>query len=473
MPRTGSGPMTTIAIDLNDAGIVAVGRDGRLESGDRLVPGYAAVDDGAPVFGAQAYRRLRLTPRAIHRFFWHEMSAAPMALVAGPFSTSVDLVHAHLKSLWQRWSAGVDAVILVVPANWSNNQLGLLLGIAEELGMPVIGLVDRAVAATRCRYGVDTLWHIDLSLHDATVTRLGQEGACAVVDRQTIDGIGAERLRRAGVEYIAAQFLTRTRFDPLHDATTEQALYDGFDAWMSALQREPAVTVTLEQGGDKYAVDVERDGLARVLADSCEPIWQHMRGRMPVDAQAVIQVSDRFAGLPGLVAALDRLPRVKTYILEPDAAARGALARAGEFQSSADGVPLKTSLRWDRADVEVTVARPASPATAGAPTHILYGERVYRIGSRALSVGADLAPGEYGICLAAGVGGVSRRHCQIEAGPEGLQLIDHSRFGTRLNGHVIERSATLQAGDVIGIGTPPVELRVVAEAAAPERDDGA
>jgi len=465
--------MTTIAIDLNDAGIVAVGRDGPLDSGDRFAPGYAAVDGGAPVFGARAYRRLRLTPRDIHRFFWREMSAAPMALAAGPFSTSADLVQAHLKSLWQRWSDGVDAVILVVPAHWSNDQLGLLLGIAEELDMPVIGLVDRAVAATRCRYGVDTLWHIDLSLHDATVTRLGQDGACAVLDRQTIDGVGAERLRRAGVEYIAAQFLTRTRFDPLHDATTEQALYDGFDAWLRALQRESAVTVTLERGGDSYAVDVERDGLARVLADGCEPLWQQLRGRLPADAQAVIQVSDRFAGLPGLVAALDRLPRVTTYILEPDAAARGALARAGEFRRAADGVPLKTSLRWDRADVAVAAARPAARATAGAPTHVLYGEHVYRIASRPLCVGADLAPGEYGIGLPAGAGGVSRRHCHIEAGPEGLQLIDHSRFGTRLNGHVIDGSAILAAGDVIGIGTPPVELRVVAEAAAPERDDGA
>lgn len=444
---------TTIAIDLNDAGIVALGRDGRLGPDGRDVPGYAAVSDGASIFGARAYRRLRLTPHDIHRLFWREMSA--------------DLVHAHLQSLWQQWSDGVDAVILVVSANWSSEQLGLLLGIADELGMPVIGLVDRAVAATRCRYGADTLWHIDLTLHDATVTRLAQNGACSVLDRQAIDGVGIERLRRAGVEHIARQFLDHTRFDPLHDAATEQALYDGLEPWLRALQRERAVTVSLDKGDETYAVDIERATLARVLADACEPIWQQLRGCLPVDRQAAVQVSDRVAALPGLVATLARLPRVTTFILESDAAVRGALARAGEFQPSGDGVPLKTSLRWDRPDVEVT-ASPGAPASAHAPTHILYGERVYRIASRPLCIGADLGAGEYGIRIAAGIAGISRRHCQVEAGPEGLRLIDHSRFGTRLNGHVIEQSAILQAGDVISVGTPPVELRVVAEATEPD-----
>ena len=45
-------------------------------------------------------------------------------------------------------------------------------------------------------------------------------------------------------------------------------------------------------------------------------------------------------------------------------------------------------------------------------------------------------------------------------------VFDHSRFGTWLNGHRIEGAALVQAGDVLSLGSPPVELRLLAEAQA-------
>ena len=48
-----------------------------------------------------------------------------------------------------------------------------------------------------------------------------------------------------------------------------------------------------------------------------------------------------------------------------------------------------------------------------------------------------------------------------------LRLITFSGvYGTRLNGHAIDGSAVLQAGDVISIGSPPREFRVAIEVSA-------
>jgi pSer/pThr/pTyr-binding forkhead associated (FHA) protein len=58
---------------------------------------------------------------------------------------------------------------------------------------------------------------------------------------------------------------------------------------------------------------------------------------------------------------------------------------------------------------------------------------------------------------------VSRRHCSVEKDAGRIILRDHSRYGTRLNGHLIDGSAVLQAGDVIAIGNPSREFRVVLE----------
>jgi predicted component of type VI protein secretion system len=42
-------------------------------------------------------------------------------------------------------------------------------------------------------------------------------------------------------------------------------------------------------------------------------------------------------------------------------------------------------------------------------------------------------------------------------------LHDQSRYGTLLNGHRIEGSAVLQAGDVLSIGQPALDFDLIAE----------
>jgi pSer/pThr/pTyr-binding forkhead associated (FHA) protein len=57
--------------------------------------------------------------------------------------------------------------------------------------------------------------------------------------------------------------------------------------------------------------------------------------------------------------------------------------------------------------------------------------------------------------------GVSRRHCEISAINGRCVVTDHSRYGTYLNGHRIDGSAALQVGDVLRVGTPGIELRMI------------
>jgi hypothetical protein len=467
--------MTTIAIELNDAALVAYGSNGMLGIDAGREPGYAAVNDGLPCFGSAAFCQARLRPRNTWNRFWREISSAPLPAAVGPCATSADLVHAHLQSLWNGWSDGVTGVIFVVPGYWSQEQLGLLLGIAEELAIPVIGMVDATVAATRCHYEADDLLDIDVSLHDLTVTRVRQDGGVSLDIRKSIDGIGIERLERVCVEHIATCFLRQTRFDPLHDANSEQALYDRLGEWLRLLQRSDSVTATLERGGEEYQVRVKRDDLVAALTTFIEPLMQQVRSRLTAGQTVAVQVSDRLAGFPGIIDAFARIPQVMTFVLEPAAAARGALSRSGQFVKGNGGVTFKTTLQWDLAAAEMTLTgnSVSSEQSQDDPTHILHRGRVYRIGHKPLQIGSELVQGEYGIRLSADHEGVSRRHCSVLSGANGMELVDHSRFGTRLNGHVIDKSAVLRTGDTIGVGKPSVDLRIVTECTARDSSDGA
>ena len=100
-----------------------------------------------------------------------------------------------------------------------------------------------------------------------------------------------------------------------------------------------------------------------------------------------------------------------------------------------------------------------------AATHLLAGHRAWRLGAEALTIGTGVTAGEHGVLLEAGLRGVSRHHCTVRTENGALMLFDHSRFGTLLNGHRVDAAAVLKTGDVISLGTPPVELRLIAEVA--------
>ena len=301
------------------------------------------------------------------------------------------------------------------------------------------------------------------------------DGGASIDGRQSIGGIGIERLERVCVEHIAALFLQQTRFDPLHDAASEQALYDRLGGWLRSLQRSGSIVATLERGGEEYEVRVKRGDLAAVLQSSVEPLMQQLRSRLTSGRTVAVQVSDRLAGFPGIIDAFDGMTGVATFVLGPAAAPRGALSRAGQFAGGNGGVTFKTSLQWDQAAAGIAVSdRVERTVQSGdVPTHVLYAGRVFRLGPEPLTIGCEIANGEYGIRLPAGHEGVSRRHCSIRVGQNGTELIDHSRFGTRLNGHVIDKSAVLRAGDTIGIGEPSVDLVIVTESTPEHTGDDA
>lgn len=462
--------MSLFAIDLNDAAITVVGRDGIALAEQGYVPGYAAVVDGRLLFGADAWKESRLHPRSTSNEYWREFTEAPMAREFGGCESSADLAHRHLDALLAGLPSRPSAALIIVPPNWSTRQLGLLLGIAEDIALPIRGLVDPAVAATRGEYAGQRLLHIDGDLHSSTITQLDQDGRVSLAARQAVQQVGIMQLERVCATFIAGRFLQSTRFDPAHDARSEQYLFDNLYAWIRDINRQEEVGLTIEFGDNEFGTTMRRAELAEKIAGAFEPVARQIRSSVGSGEQVAIQVSARLAEFPGVVEALAKLPQASVFVLEQAAGAIGALQREKFFAPAGGGVGLTTSLPWDRA-VAASQASSAQEDFAPEvvePTHVFYGGNVYRLTTAPFNIGVELAAGEYGLQLGASLGGVSRRHCSIRRGQNGVELADHSRFGTKLNGHVIDGAVVLQAGDIISIGSPPVQLRLVREIGSPD-----
>ncbi len=448
--------MTRLAIHINDAGITLLNKD-------QIVyrePGFALLGHESLATGNEAFANARIDPRRIQHRFWSELVAEPLKDSGFTHLSAADLVSRQLEQMWRSGGTDVSELNVAVPSYMNSQQLGLFLGIASELKMPVVALVDAAVAATRREYRNAVPVHIDMSLHTTTLTRLTQQGAVQTERAEVLDSCGVYALYDGWLNTVARAFVQQSRFDPLHTAETEQMLVNRLGGWLTEASSSDHVAMELEFSGTAYTAGLESLSLIGTAAPFYQEIASKLRAMFRAEETPAIQVTDRIARLPGLTDMLKARVGGEVFVLEAGATARGALARCRKSADDADGVSLLRRLPWDQAAVEID-QRSSDRLEAGTPTHLLHGHTAHEIGNLALVLGSQEGEEARQITLASDMPGISRRHCSLLKKNGRCVLEDHSRYGTFLNGHRIDGSSVLQAGDVLRVGSPGFEFQLI------------
>jgi hypothetical protein len=445
--------VTLLAAHLNDPGIL-------FTDGERILcrePGFALLGDEGLTTGREAWASASLEPRRIQNRYWADLRAEPLVDNRFRHLTAADLVSKQLEQLWNRVSKPGDRLALAVPGYMNNDNLGLLLGIAMDLDIPVVAMVDAAVAATRRQYINAVPVHVDLALHTAMLTRLLQNGQAQFERGAVVEASGMLNLYDVWLRTIAETFVQQSRFDPLHTAETEQVLQDSILDWLKIASSQDSVPMEVDYRGIKHSAEIE----SLQLVSAAEPVYQNivsnLRALIRAGETPAIQLSDRAARMPGLADTLKARVGGEIFILEPGATARGLVARCSENRPGS-AVTLVRHLPWDQSPVHVDADQEHGAAR---PTHVLVGNSATAIDSSMLVLGTHPAEGERWLDLQQDMPGVSRRHCEIAIANGQCVVTDRSRYGTFLNGHRVDGSAVLQVGDVLRVGTPGVEMRMI------------
>jgi hypothetical protein len=445
--------VTLLAAHLNDAGLL-------FTDGERILcrePGYALLKDDGLVTGREAWASASLEPRRTKNHYWDDLRTAPLADARFQHLTAADLVSRQLETLWQRVAKPGDRLALAVPGYMNTENLGLLLGIAMDLDIPVVAMVDAAVAATRRQYKNAVPVHVDLSLHSTMLTRLQQEGRAQFERSAVVDETGMLDLYGIWLRMIAESFVQQSRFDPLHTAETEQMLQDRMLDWLAIASSRESVPMEIVYRGIAHQAEISSLEFVTAATPVYQNIVSNLRALYRAGETPALQLSDRAARMPGLADTLKARVGGAVFLLEPGATARGLVQRCVESRPGSV-VTLARHLPWDQAAVSVDVG---GRETAAQPTHILLGNNAVPVGGAALALGTHASEGERWLDLGPDVPGVSRRHCDISTIDGQCVVTDRSRYGTFLNGHRIDGSAVLQTGDVLRVGTPGVELRMI------------
>lgn len=360
-------------LECNDAGL-ALSENGvlQLES-----PGMASLDGGTMVVGEAARRRWRLAPRQSHHRYWYLLDQNPLDLPLGTARTAADLAWHQLDHFRQR--LGDAPVLLAVPASYQNAQVALLLGLCRAAGLRAVGLVDSAVAAAADLAHPGPVCHVDIQLHRVWLTRLQADQELRRSSGSDLAKPGLTAVWDALAGVIAEAFVRQTRFDPLHSAAAEQALYDQLPVWTRETDASPARTLEITSGGRQYRAQVGREALLAALAPWLQGIVSGLKNEVTPDTQVL--VSARASEVPGLMAALQRLGAARLEVVPPQALAQTALAHAARIRSDQVALPWVTRLPLGRAAAEVsgTVSPATRPERQVDPSHLLSAGRAVRL----------------------------------------------------------------------------------------------
>ena len=464
--------MSLLGLELSDAGILVAGAEpaGLLEIDGNSIesPGFALAEKPGLIVGVTAERKAHLYPRQILNQFWDQLNIEPLEQ-PNPFAQNhAEVAFAHFARIWQTVKHYGRKMVIAVPGFYTREHLGFILGITQELGMPVKGFVPLAVAAVPQRLPEGLLLHLDLHLHRFEVTRLERADQLNRKDSISSEGNGLSKLYRRWVDAIAEEFVRSTRFDPLHQAATEQELYDRLPGILRQLCRDSDVYFEMTGGSKVYHVTLTRDLFFKIGT----PVFEEMRRLVSrfyerhgkAGAGLVLMLTDRIARLPGIKEMMAGIENCSIIELEPGAGALGILKFNGPLfeQQAGSSAPFLTSRPLPN-DSTISYEEPRKNTEGQQqPTHILYRHLAYPITEKPLIIGLERVAGESGIQIQGKIAGVSRKHCIIQLQGNQVVLNDHSTYGTFVDENPVKGQTNLLLGQKVRVGTPGEFLSLIA-----------
>ena len=465
--------MTLIGLELSDAGIMAAGSTTekllQIDGQATESPGFALPKKGGLLVGTAAESKAHLFPRQIIHHFWDHLNTDPLEQSgqSAPQSTA-EIAYSHLGHIWQHIQKHGNEVIIAVPGFYDRQQLGLILGIANELSIPVKGFVPLALAASAGAHPGKMMLHLDIHLHRLEVTYLNQGQQLTLEDSVTGTEKGLIYLHKQWAEAIAQEFVSSTRFDPFHQAASEQELYHRLPGILYNLQHSPSIAFDMTGGSRTYGITLTREHLAR-QAESVYTEIRHIIEGMRTQhgakgSSVVLQLTHRLARLPGCKEFLAGIKDAEIFELEEGAGARGVLEiwhqLAGQSQSG--GISFFSSRPLPHDGSAQAQRRPIDYSLKAYPTHLLYRDIAYQITDKPLTIGCAQDSEQNDVTITGETAGVCPKHFKIELLGGEIILHDMSAQGTFVDEKRVNGSIALKLGQTIRVGTPGEQLHVIA-----------
>jgi hypothetical protein len=409
--------MTTF-IELHDHNIRISSPQGLLGES----PGFANTFEKPPVFGADALGLTRLHPQQSFNQFWFQLGLDPLVNKNKLFRHQADLAFGHLEDITRTFNLDGDA-IFAVPSHYNTNQLATLLGLVKHCSIEATGLVDLALLAMAGLHEHQHALFMDMQLHQTVLTLVTKEQGEIIREKVLpVPGTGLLALHDAWANTITDAFIKQSRFDPLHNADTEQYIYSELESWLKSVAANKEILIEINNKGTIYQASLTLKNFEQRAQAIFKRIAQEIES---IAAKTTpVYLLERLFFLPGLEQIIPGI------ITVPDNSITENGYRHLELIKSSDQA-LKLVSRLPVPEQKSSKAKTATAQTS--PSHFLFQHKAYSL--------SDISLPELNLGAAITVSSES----------EGFFLHNNAELDLRLNDQAVSEPTLLKLGDRLTI----------------------
>lgn len=428
--------MSLKVIELNDHGICVGDESGILTHS----PGFALTDGAEVTFGEAAEQKARLRPTESYNRYWQELSLDPISH-GNSFRHHADIAYAHLLHLADICAIQGE-VIFAVPGSFTHHQLSILLGLAKQTPFTVIGVVDSSVAAVVEQAKSAQMLYLDLQLNQALVSRLDLDaGALQTKATVQVPGVGSQSFMNLMMQMATNMFVQQCRFNPQHNAQSEQQLYNALPNWLGASE-DGNLILELATGETNHTAKMPREALVSSLSAAYAKISDQLLA-MQNNQDCQLMISSAIAALPGFVASLPG--SANPVILDRKTLTRAVLQFHNLIASTEESIQLVNTLPVAEAPSNLIRQEPDQ----GAPSHVLFRHHALPVEDLFIKnrLNPDYEP-DSAHALVLSIQGMPELLGRIRM-LDGEVRLKAEASGMRLNGSPVSADCLLQLGDEI------------------------
>lgn len=351
-----------------------------------------------------AIKRCRLTPNEVNNRYWMQCDQNAISPNAANMRHAADLIWQHLSQLKQKFN--LNELILVVPSHFRAENLQLLLGVAKACGLQIKGLLNKAVLCLSSQKLSDGDYtHHDVQLHQTVTSTLNvSNGLIKLGDVQITQDVGIHLMQETLLKGLQNSFIRSDRFDPLHDAGTEQQLFDQLSQVAEQLEADGKANIGISHNGKRHNTSIDAKEWHGLLAGFSSHLRQASATRSFLDLNFAFGSASIGDLNDANILVVNQTPRIDAALLDINAEPDG------------DTVVYRTEL-------SVALAAVKSKTTSGAvaeprASSVQAKDRV--MATHLLSAGSAIA--------------ISRAKVSMDNSALSVSLDSHSNLASLLNG---------------------------------------
>jgi len=218
--------------------------------------------------------------------------------------------------------------------------------------------------------------HADLQLHQVVLTLLIREENVLKVEKVVqVPGVGKQNFMNLMMQVATDLFIGQCRFNPQHDANSEQDLYNLLRAWLSNQGEEETVQLELKNNNSVHLAKLTRAHLLEVLGKYYKEINKQIN-TIGADFEGKLLLTENISGLPGFIDSISKAH--DRVVLRGDQGIQACLEHRSLIASNKDEITLISKFKTSDLGIKNSPKKSEELQTEEA-THALFANEAIEI----------------------------------------------------------------------------------------------